>query len=192
MIILYIIQWNWHVTNIQRGWTVELMLMDWVSEYNTWWIEETGSGSSQPVKVAAIPQATTYKKEIYIWSEVGGRREATVRGKAKGGEPDNRPCDYLNLTKRIIISTKINSLHENENIQFLNFFHWSADNIQHVSNFTNRNMHKQLLQQMRYTNDQSRKDSRDKPSDHLRQHRIQIFFLVLYMKINLCWYSSIL
>lgn len=100
MITFYIIPWNWHVTNIQRGWTVGQMLMDWVCEYNTWWIEETGSGSSQPVKVAAIAQATTYKKELYIWSEVGGGRERTVRGKAKGREPHNEPCDYLNLTKK--------------------------------------------------------------------------------------------
>jgi hypothetical protein len=49
------------------------------------------------VKVAAIPQATTYKKELHIWAEVGGRRERTVRVKAKGGEPDNKPCDFLNL-----------------------------------------------------------------------------------------------
>jgi hypothetical protein len=80
------------------------------------------------VKAAAIPQATTYKKELYIWTEVGGRRERTVRGKAKGGEPDNKPHDYLNLTKRIIISTKINSLNENENENkmfnsFISFIH---------------------------------------------------------------------
>jgi hypothetical protein len=69
--------------------------------------------------------------------------------KAEGGEPDNKPCDFLSLTERTFISTKISSLNENENVQFLNLFYSSADNIQHVSlAFRNRKMHKQALQQM--------------------------------------------
>jgi hypothetical protein len=36
---------------------------------------------------------------------VGGRRE---RVKAKGGEPENKPCNLLKLKERITISTKIN------------------------------------------------------------------------------------
>jgi hypothetical protein len=72
---------------------------------------------------------------------VGGRRERSGRVKAKGGEPDNKPFNLLNLKKGITIFTKINSLNKNENVQLLNFFYSSVDNIQYVSlNFENRNM----------------------------------------------------
>lgn len=85
MITFYIIPWNWHVTNIQRGWTVELMLMDWVCEYNTWWTE-LGQEVPSQWKLLPFHRLPHIKKELYIWSGVGGRRERTVRGKAKHGE----------------------------------------------------------------------------------------------------------
>lgn len=86
-----------------------------------------------------------------------------MKVKAKGGEPDNKPCDSLNLTERIIIAIKINSLneYENEYFQFLNSFYSSAHNIQHVSlTFKKTNTHKQMLQKLnnditQYTADQS-------------------------------------